>query len=130
MKNKSEIIVMLMPHPDKRISEAWGNGYLFIPVEHPAIIEWEEKKNARALAAESVENDWIYDDWYHDRYFSLSEMRQEITFTEYKELNGQKYVEIGFDTCHSHNHAGHDMAYVMAETLKLKAVVENYKGGE
>ena len=128
MKNKPEIIVKLIPHTGtlKRISEAWGNGYLLIPVEHPAIIDWEKEKNERKLAEESVEDDWR-EDWY-SLYFSLPGMEQEITFTAYTELNGQKYVEIGFDTCHSHNHAGHDSNYVMAETLKLKAIVDSYKG--
>lgn len=87
------------------IKKGWGCGYVYIPSEHPILVK---------LITEQ------------DNYFYLqpSNCEQEITLSQW---DGDKdYYVIGFDTAHSYNNSTHDEAYVIAETEKIKALVDAY----
>lgn len=85
----------------------WGCGYVWIPNEHPILVKLITDTNAQ----------WSY-------YLQPDGCEQEITYSEWDAE--QDYYVIGFDTAHSHNNSSHDEAYVIAETEKIKALVDAY----
>lgn len=126
MQTKSnEVILMLMPKPSKFDPiRGWGNGYLIIPIDHPAVTYWATEENIDLPKV--IKNVW--GDGLFGQYMQLPEMEQEITYTKYENWNDQDYIRIGFDTAHIYNNQEHDYSYVLRETLKLKAIVDSYMG--
>jgi hypothetical protein len=89
----------------KATKSGWGCGYVYIPSEHPILVQLINE---------------------HRDYFYLqpNNCEQEITLSQW---DGEKdYYVIGFDTAHSYNNSTHDEAYVIAETEKIKALVDAY----
>ena len=93
----------------------WGCGYVMIPTSYSIIKEWQEECTRKVMHAD----DDVY--WGKD-YFQIGD--EEITYTEYKTVNDQEYLVIGFDTAHSYNGPHNDFDWVLSETLKLQQLIE------
>ena len=88
------------------IKRGWGCGYVYIPSEHPILVKLYTEE---------------YQGW---NYLQPNNCEQEITLSQW---DGDKdYYVIGFDTGHYYNNSTHDEAYVIAETEKIKALVDAY----
>jgi hypothetical protein len=101
--------ISTMPYEEKFSSmckTGWGCGYVHIPSDHPILVKLliEESSGYTYLQPDNCE--------------------QEITLSQW-DLNKEYYV-IGFDTAHSYNNSTHDEAYIIAETEKIKALVDAY----
>ncbi len=106
-----ETFISTMPYEEKFSSmckTGWGCGYVHIPADHPILV--------KLLIEQSSGYGYLQPD----------NCEQEITLSQW-DLNKEYYV-IGFDTAHSYNNFSHDEAYVIAETEKIKAIVDAYTG--
>ena len=81
----------------------WGCGYVYIPKDHPILVELEEG-------------------W--GNYLQPKDCPEEITFTQWDKE--KQHLIIGFDTAHSYNNDSHDEAYVTEQANAIKALVDAY----
>lgn len=97
----------------------WGCGYVAIPLNHRLV-----KKHYKRISDEENEETDEYS--YVSKYFELSGLEQDITYTEKQLINGIEYLTIGFDTAHIYNNESHDFDYVFTETNKILKLINNY----
>ena len=90
----------------KATRSGWGCGYVYIPSNHPILVKLHTEE---------------YNSW---NYLQPDKCKQEITFSKWDEK--KEYYIIGFDTVHIYNNSTHDEEYVIAETEKIKALVDAY----
>lgn len=104
----------------------WGCGYVMIPTSYSIIKRWQEDCTRADIDADMESDILGIEHYLSKRYFQIGD--EEITYTEYKTVNGQEYVVIGFDTAHSYNGPHNDFDWVLNETLKLQQLVEEEEG--
>lgn len=93
----------------KMCKTGWGCGYILIPLGH------------RFLRATKEQDE---DNW---GYIQVPNFSEEITLCEIKEVNGEQYRCLGFDTAHNWNHDGHNFDYVLNKTLEMQRIVDGYE---
>jgi hypothetical protein len=104
-----ETFISTMAYEEKFSSvckTGWGCGYVHIPSDHPILV--------KIVIEESSGYNYLQPD----------KCDQEITFSKWDEK--KEYYVIGFDTAHIYNNSTHDEEYVIAETEKIKALVDAY----
>lgn len=109
-----ETIMYMVGYDKKWLKElncGWGCGYLMIPDRHPCL-------------PELYSNDGGFE------FFHIPDFEQEITLVTTKEVDGKRYMVIGFDLAHSWNGPQHDFNYCLKETMKMKEIIDNYKPKE
>lgn len=85
----------------------WGCGYVHIPKGHPILVK----------LITDADPGWTF-------YLQPEGAEQEITLSSWDKA--EEFYIIGFDTAHSYNDASNDEAWVIAETEKIKALVDAY----
>lgn len=104
-----ETFIKTVDYSDEFMNSAksgWGCGYVYIPSEHPILVKLYTEE---------------YQGW---NYLQPDNCEQEITYSEWD--GEEDYYIIGFDTAHYYNNSSHDEAYVIAETEKIKVLVDAY----
>lgn len=96
---------MMIPYEEsfrKAINSGWGCGYVYIPVEYKEVCATLECDGA-----------------------TVPGFSEEITLNQYVVIDGEKFLQIGFDTAHSWNdmeNSGH--GEVLRLTIELCSLVE------
>lgn len=105
----------------KNCNTGWGCGYVCLPIEHPkAVLHFERLADDNKKLAEAKEDEYIY----VNPYFEIAGgLNQEVTLTETEEIDGDKYLVIGFDTAHSWNDSTHNFNYVFRETREMLNII-------